>query len=179
MKQTTWKKLKRTILLKHPRLNVYEDDVQLPNGVTTKYIHFGNHHDAAEVIAVNDQGKILVQREYSYPPNKWLYQFPGGGVEKDETPQQGALRELAEEGKLTGKLKDIGWFYINNRRWGDKFYVFIATDLSSATASEDPEEDIESYWFSEQEVDQMIAEGKIVNFSFLAGWALYKAHKSN
>ena len=127
------------------------------------------------IIPMRSDGKILLQREYSYPPNCWLYQFPGGAVEKNETPKQAAIRELAEEAKLQGSIKELGFYYTDNRRSGGKMYVFMATETKSATAQEDIEEDIESYWFSEAQINEMIKEGEIVNASALAGWALYRS----
>lgn len=178
MKNTTWKKISRSVLLKHPRLTVVEDVVELPSNHRTTYIHFGKSNHAAQVIALSEEGKILVQREYSYPPNRWLYQFPGGAVETGESPKAGALRELAEEAGLTGSLHKIGWFYMDNRRRSSKLYVFTAQHLEVAIAKKDIEEDFESYWCTEEQIDAMISRGEIINYSMLAAWALYKASKS-
>ena len=171
----TWKKLSETTLLAHTRLTVKEDDVELPSGHRTKYLYFDPGHAAAQVIAINSKGKILVQKEYSYPPNEWLYQFPGGSVDKGETPAQGAKRELAEEAGIAGRLNKIGWFYVDNRRWDAKFHVFVASNLKPATAKKDIEEEFEDYWFTADEITEMIAKGKITNYSMLAAWAIYKS----
>ncbi len=175
MKNTKWKKLSRKILLKHSRLDVFEDKVELPDGHVTDYIHFGSGKGASLVIAERHDGKILLQREYSYPPNCWLYQFPGGAIEKSETPSQSAMRELAEEAGLSGSLKNLGFFYYDNRRSGGKIHVFTATELTPASAKKDAEEDIESYWFSKAKINRMIKDGEIVNISALAGWSMYNA----
>ena len=172
----TWKKLSQKTLLSHERLSVYEDEVELPSGHRTQYIHFGKTPDAACVIAVNEKNQILVQKEYSYPPNEWLYQFPGGALNKGESPEAGALREFAEEASLTGKLRNLGWYYMDNRRRASKFYVFLATDLSSKLAIKDDEEEFETYWFSALEIEKMIAQVKIINYSILAAWAIFKSH---
>ncbi len=156
-------------------MNVYEDEVELPNGLKTSYIHFGKHHDASQVIAVRDDGKILLQREYSYPPNEWLYQFPGGMVDAGETHEDAAHRELAEEANTGGTIEFIGKFYADNRRKPDQFYVYVARELTDNPGQLDPEEDIESYWFTESEIDQLVRTGKLINYSVLSAWALYKA----
>lgn len=171
-----WAKLSSKILLKHPRLTVYEDTVKLPSGHNTEYLHFGFTTDAAQVITVNGDGKILVQKEYSYPINDWLYQFPGGAINKNEKPGVGALRELSEEANLSGDLTKLGWFYVDNRRKSDKFYVFLAKNLTEAVGKKDVEEEFEYRWFNESEIDKMIRDGKIINYSMLSGWALYKAN---
>ncbi len=170
-----WKKIKSKQILEHPRLNVFEDEVELPSGHNATYIHFGTVDDSAMVLAVREDGKILIQKEYSYPMNEWLYQLPGGAIEKGESPQQGAHRELQEEVGLTGTLKEIGWFYNNNRRSAGKTHLFIATNLASCQSKADVEEEFEIHWFTPEEIDGMVANGEIVNYTLLAGWALYKA----
>lgn len=173
-----WKKLGSTKLFEHPRISVYEDDVELPNGSQTKYVHFGEMADASMIIAKNTKGKILIQKEYSYPPDETLFQLPGGAVENGEDPEEGAKRELAEEAGLAGKLSLLGWFYLHNRRTKQKMYVYLAQDLSEAQAEKDPEEMFEDYWFTEAEIDVLIKTNEIRNYTLLAGWTLYKTHKN-
>jgi ADP-ribose pyrophosphatase YjhB (NUDIX family) len=172
---TRWKKLSQKLLLEHPRITVYEDEVELPSGHKTHYVRFAKNKDAACILAVNTEGKILLQREYSYPPNEWLYQVPGGAIEDGESPQDGAARELAEESSLKGDLKLLGWYYLDNRRKDSKFFVFLATNISEDTSkTQDIEEELEDYWFTEQEIDEMIRNGELVTYSGLAAWAFYK-----
>ncbi|HEX8227397.1 MAG TPA: NUDIX hydrolase [Candidatus Saccharimonadales bacterium] len=173
----TWKTVSSRQLLDHPRIQVYEDTVLLPDGTMTDYMHFGMHgNDAATVVAVDDDKKILIQKEYSYPPNEWLYQFPGGMIEDGESPEEGALRELAEEGGYSGDLRKIGWFYLNNRREARKMHVFIATGLHEAVAEADPGEVFMTYWLTRTEIDRLVTQGECVTGVLLATWALFNAH---
>jgi len=171
-----WKKTSSKLLLNHPRISVYEDDIVLPNGTNSTYIHLGGARDSVAIIAINNVGKILIQKEYSYPPNEWLCQFPGGGIEKNERPQDAALRELSEESDITGDLQQIGWYYTDNRRKKDKQHVFIATNIKACVGKSDPEEEIENYWYRPKQVEAMIKNGGIINESMLAAWALYKGN---
>lgn len=168
-----WKKLSSKKIFSHPRLELWEDEVELPTGHKTKYLHYGASHHSAMVIAINNEGKFLVQKEYSYPTDEWLYQFPGGGVNKGEDPKAGAARELAEEAKLSGDLELIGWFYRESRRAGSKMYVYKATNLVEAAAVKDLEESFITFWLSREEVEQLIIDNEFVNYSGLAGWSLY------
>lgn len=176
----SWKKTSSKKIFNHPRLSLVEDQVKLPSGKTTTYLRYEGYPDAVTIIARNKDGKILVQKEYSYPPNKWLYQFPGGGINNNETPEQGASRELAEEANLKARLKKLGWFYFNNRRTDAKFYVFVGLDIKEipeSHAPKDDEEEFVDYWLSEQEIEDLIHKGEIKNYSMLAAWAFYKNSK--
>lgn len=171
-----WKKLKSTEIFSHPRITLYEDDVELPSGKKTKYLHFGSGQDSGMVLALNQDGKFLIQKEYSYPVDEVLYQLPGGAINPGEDPVDGARREFAEETSLTGDLQPLGWLYTNNRRSGQKMHVYLATNLSETSAHKDEEELFEDHWLTEAEVDHKIATNEICNYTLLAGWALYKAH---
>lgn len=171
-----WRTVTSNIIFQHPRLTLAEDEVELPNGKTTLYLKYQGGADAVTIIVVRDDGRLLLQTEYSYPPDEVLWQFPGGGVEANERIAEAAERELAEEvGLQASTWRELGAYYPNNRRSAAKMYVFLATGLTSVQAEGDPEEFIESYWKTTDEIERMIASGDIVNHSVLAAWSLYRA----
>lgn len=170
-----WKKLSTKKILDHHRLKVYEDIVELPDGQQTDYIYFGGR-DSVTIIAKSAEDKILLQKEYSYPLNKKLFQFPGGGMENGETPTETATRELAEEGHLNGSLEHIGSFYVNNRRTSQMMHVFQATNLKKSFAEKDTEEEFQNFWLTVDEINELITNHEIQNYSTLAAWALYQNH---
>ena len=174
-----WKTIDSKKVFDHPRLTLYEDDVELPNGAKTKYIYRKDKGNAVSIIA-KKEGKILVQKEFSYPPREMLYQWPGGGVPFDEAIQEGANRELMEEAGYKAKnLELLGKYLINSRRSTAQMYVFLATDLIEDKLPEDETEIIEHYWFTEEEIDKMIEKGEIVNAHMLASWSIYNQCKNN
>lgn len=152
-----------------------EDEVLLPNGKQINYIKFASRQDAVTIIAKNADGKYCISKEYSYPPNAELYQFPGGGVERGETPEVAAQRELMEEaGFRAGQIKFLGKYLTNNRRSNQYMHVFLATDLVEAKLDGDVEEDITNEWVKPTELDAKISKGDIINVHMLAAWMLYK-----
>lgn len=175
-----WKQLASKEVFSHPRLTLLEDDVLLPNGQQVKYLRFKDDGSAvATIIYKRADGKILLQREYSYPINEVLFQLPGGGVAPNETPEQGANRELMEEvGLKANHLQLLGNYLYDNRRSAKRCYAFIVTDVIEAKLKADMEEDIEQAWLSETEIQNMIANGEIINIHTLACWSLYQAWKS-
>lgn len=171
-----WKKISTKVLLTHPRITVCEDIVELPNGQKTDYLYFEGDSGASTIIAVDENNKILLQKEYSYPLDKIVYQFPGGGIKPNEHPLETAKRELSEEACLGGELTEIGWFYTDNRRKKSKMHIFIAKNLIKVPGDLDDEEELEDFWFTEKEIDDLIKSQKLVIYSALATWAIYKNH---
>lgn len=172
-----WRKLSSKQVFSHPKLSLWEDEVELPSGLKTSYIHLGEPRHSVTIIAINGSGKILVQQEYSYPPNEWLYQFPGGGIESGESPIDGARRELEEEAGCTGDLEQIGWYYRDNRRSAGKMFVYIATNLRSATAPQDDVEEFVSHWMTKDEISKLVADEQFTNYSAMAAWGFFLNQK--
>lgn len=173
-----WKVLSSKKIFKHPRITLIEDEILLPSGKKTTYLKFGSRGHAAEIVCVRGDGKILLQIEYSHPSRQKLWQFPGGLVSSKEKPEIGANRELMEEaGFKAKKLEILGSYLGNHRRSTFRHYVYLATDLKEATLVGDDEEDIESFWFFEDEIEEMIRNGKIINCNALTAWALFRARK--
>jgi len=175
-----WKKLSSKKILKHPRLTVVEDEVLLPGGERTTYLTFINENDCVLVIVKRADGRILVQKEYSYPQDQEQYQFPAGFLKSGESQTDAVNRELGEEsGFYATNLKPIGKFLLNNRRSKTMVFVYLGTDLIAAdSTTADPEEyGIKNYWLLENEIDDMIRNGEISIFPVLSSWILYKLNK--
>jgi ADP-ribose pyrophosphatase len=172
-KLARWKRLASKVLLDHPRMKVVEDSVELPSGQVVPYLRQESAGNGITVLCIRD-GQILLQREYSYPPDEFLLQFPGGKIEDGETPEQGAARELMEEsGFGFSRCERLGCYYVSNRRSDAKMYVVLAKDVTPvAKTGGDLEEYIESFWVPLAKLKQMIADGEITNYSVLAAWAL-------
>jgi ADP-ribose pyrophosphatase len=165
-----WKKLESKVILDHPRLRLNEDKVELPNGQTVDYLRQApaKMHSVI-VVALNDKDEILLQREYSYPPNTVMWQLPGGGMDKGEDIPATAKRELLEESDvIAGSCEVIGSFYVNNRRSDEKQYVVLCTELHPETGRRDDEEFIESVWMPVSKLRPMIASGEFDNIYLLA-----------
>lgn len=171
-----WKTVSSKEVFNHPRLTLIEDEIILPNGHKTTYLKQKDDGSCCVTVIAKKDNKILIQREYSYPTNQKIFQFPGGGVPANEKPEEGANRELMEEmGYRANKLELLGSYLMDNRRSAQKMYVFLASDLIMESLKKDVEEEIESFWFSEDEIAKMIKNGDIINIHSLASWSLYKS----
>lgn len=164
------------VLLSHPRLTVIEDDILLKDGTPSTYIRFAAAGFGITLVCRRPDGKILAQREYSYPPDAYLMQFPGGGSQDAEDPPAAANRELMEEaGYRAGRLTLLGSFLGDNRRSSAMMHVYLAEDLAEQSLPGDAGEVVTHTWLDEQEIEGLISEGGVTNCFFLAAWTLYRA----
>jgi 8-oxo-dGTP pyrophosphatase MutT (NUDIX family) len=87
--------------------------------------------DFVQVTLVDPRGRVLMQERDEHAP-AWpdMWCFPGGGLEIDERPVEGAVRELAEETGVVvapDELTDLGRFeLVTDDRGTFRFHAFAA-----------------------------------------------------
>jgi len=182
-----WEKISSKELLIHPRITLYEHEVKLPGGEVIDYLVYDDGRDFCTVIALGDDSKIMMVREFTYPLNGYLWQFPEGNVDKvgsTSSYEADAKRELVEEtGYEALGMEILGHSLKNHRRTKNRQYVWLATGIKELPGgkgsdhSEDIAEDIaEVEFFSEEEIWSMISSGQIEQKNTLAAWAVYQSH---
>lgn len=77
-------------------LDVRRDRVRLPDGreAAREYIV---HPGAAVVVAILDDGRLVMERQYRYPMGRAVVEFPAGKLDAGEPSKRCAVRELREE----------------------------------------------------------------------------------
>ena len=66
------------------------------------------HPGGVCVLALTPTGHVVLTREFRPGPDRVQWDLPGGFLEGDEEPIEGARRELAEETGYQGELRVIG-----------------------------------------------------------------------
>ena len=105
-------------------------------------IHYENPKPTATLICPRDDEILLVKR--AVEPSKGLWGLPGGFLENGENLKTGAQRELMEETKLKGEVKQIlGTCSHFNSIFGDILLIGLVvqiTDWSTLEAGDDASE---------------------------------------
>ncbi len=92
-----FKRLSRDLVYRGSIIDYYKDTVQVPNGNIVKWDFIG-HKGAAAIVAVRDDGKLLMVRQYRNALDRYTLEIPAGGLNgPDEPTRTAAARELEEE----------------------------------------------------------------------------------
>jgi 8-oxo-dGTP pyrophosphatase MutT (NUDIX family) len=158
----------------NPWIRVREDVVQRDDGSTGLYGVI-ERPDFALVLPRQDDGFWLVE-QFRYPLGRRSWEFPQGtwGAGKDGSPEDLARAELAEEtGLRAGRLEHLGRLDLAPGLMTQRFDVWLATGLTAGpTAREATEADMRQAFVPEDDLRQMIRDGRITDSPSLAAYSL-------
>lgn len=105
------------------------DQVRLPNGRECEF-EMVRHPGAAAVVPLDDEGNVLLVRQYRYPAAGWLLEVPAGKLDAAEPPEDCAMREVREEiGYRPQRLVSLGWIHTTPGFTDERIWLYLATDL--------------------------------------------------
>lgn len=142
-----WKRTSTDQLFASPRLEVHRDQVINPGGQAHPYDHVV-FADTVRAVVLNNEGQVLVVDQEHYLPEQRLFQLPGGALGPEEDPQQGAVRELAEEtGIHGGQWVGLGSWWPLPAMTSCRAHAFLITEWETGSpAREASEADMELVW---------------------------------
>ncbi len=150
-------------------INLKKDQVQLSNG-EKHYREVVVHPGGVAVVAITDEDKIVMVRQWRYAVDDELIELPAGKLEENEDPFIAIKRELQEEtGFVSNNWESLGFIYSAPGFCNEKLYLYKATDLTFVGTNFDEGEVIQTLEFSFEEVEKLIKEGKILDAKTLVG----------
>jgi ADP-ribose pyrophosphatase len=136
------------------------------------------HVGSAVMMAVDENKRILLVRQYRLPANADLWELPAGRLDPGEKPLQAARRELAEEtGYKARTWKKLISFWASPGYVQEKMTIFLATDLTAGEPTPMDDERIETRWFKRREIAEMIESGKIEDAKTMLGFLLWERQR--
>ncbi len=156
------KRLKRELVAKGHIFDYYHDTMQIPNGNIAVW-DFIEHKGAAAMVAVREDGRLLMVRQYRNALERETLEIPAGGLNgADEPTDLAAARELEEE---TGYRCEHPEFLISIRTTvafcNEKIDIYVARDLIPGAQHLDEDEYINVEAYSVEELVDMIYAGKL------------------
>ncbi len=89
--------------------DVHQDMVEKKDGALHPYSSLVLQLDATAILAQDEEGRWILNREYRHPTKEFLLGCPGGRLEPGEDPIAGGRREFFEEtGYWSNEIIQIG-----------------------------------------------------------------------
>jgi ADP-ribose pyrophosphatase len=153
-------------------IKVFVDDVRLPDGRTVRWERVA-HPGAVGMVPLLPDGRVLMVRQYRNAVGGELLEIPAGKLDRDETPEACAMRELVEEvGHTAGELVKLAEFY-NSPGYADEyFYLFLALDLSPREGQPEPDEFLRVERCGLDQLLKMVSKGLVTDAKSIVGITL-------
>lgn len=171
-----FKRIKRELVVKGAIIDYYQDTMQIPNGNIAKW-DLIDHKGAAAVVAVREDGRLLMVRQYRNALERETLEIPAGGLNGREEPtDDAARRELEEEtGYVCGKLELLSSIFTTVAFCNEKIDIYVAADLKPGKQHLDEDEFINVEAYTVEELKQMIFQCRIQDAKTICGIMTYAA----
>jgi ADP-ribose pyrophosphatase len=137
------------------------------------------HPGAVALVVVDNEGKLILVRQYRRAAEKVLLEIPAGTREPNEDAETCAIRETQEEtGYLPRKVERLGGFYSAPGFCTEYLHLYLLTDLSENHMDADDDENIEVVRLTVEEAIAAIARGEICDAKSICGILLYANRRS-
>jgi len=156
------------------RWTVRSDTVDLENGesvVRDLIVHPG----AVGIVAIDDQNRVLLNRQYRHPVGAYLWEPPAGLMDlPGESPLDCAKREFAEEAGLAATSWQVLFdFYNSPGGTTEAFRCFLARDLrelpEGRPLGEAEEAGLEPRWVGLDQALALVQAGRLGNPTAVTG----------
>jgi ADP-ribose pyrophosphatase len=150
-------------------IQVRKDSVRLPDGAVSSREYIV-HPGAVAVLAVLDNGNLVMERQFRYAPQREFIELPAGKIDHGEAILLTAQRELLEE---TGYVASE-WLHLTTA-WpcigyaDERIEYFIARGLTYQEHNRDDGEFLEVFELSLAEAIEWVRLGKINDSKTIVG----------
>ena len=142
-------------------INLRVDEAQLENGKTALR-EVVEHHGGVCIAALDEDGCLLMVRQFRYPYGEVLLEIPAGKLEKGEDPLECGKRELEEEtGYVAERFTDLGKLYPTPAYVTEVIHMYYAENLTKTAQRLDADEFLSVEHVPLADAVEMVMSGEI------------------
>ncbi|MCF0155721.1 MAG: NUDIX hydrolase [Veillonella sp.] len=136
-----------------------------------------HHPGATAIVAITDEGKIVMERQFRYALDRALLEIPAGKLDPNESPLNCAKRELAEEtGYRAEEWISLGTICTSPGFCDEILHLYLAKGLTAGETHWDPDEYVELEYMTLEEVLAAIGQEEVKDAKSLAALMLALPH---
>ena len=150
-------------------IKVSVDTVELPNGMRVP-LEIVRHPGGAAAVAIDDEHRICLLRQYRHAAGGFIYELPAGKLEPGEPPDVTARRELAEEGAVQARhWTELGAYFSSPGVFTEIIHLYLATGLTPAAAAPEPDEVFQVEWWPLRQAVERAHDGELTDAKTVIG----------
>lgn len=180
MEEKHVERVNRTLVRRGSILDIYDDEMLLPDGSSEHWDFVSHRMGAAAVVPVLPDGRILLVRQYRPALDRYTWELPAGCRDTpDEDTRLTAIRELREEtGCESEDVTKLLSLKTTVAFCNELVDVYLARNVKKVGSQElDPAESIDLKAFEPEELVRMITEYRMQDGKTVAGIMTYLALK--
>ena len=150
--------------------------VRFPNG-SQHETAVVRHRPSVVLIPMQDDGRVVLVRQYRPSINRVLWELPAGSLEAGETADAAAIRECEEEiGLVPYQVERLAAFFPAPGFCDEQLIFYRVSDLRppepSARRLPDEDEDIQAQALTVEDAKAMVIRGDVVDLKTAYGLTL-------
>ena len=156
-------------------MDFYECEIGLPDGSVTHWdlIH---HPGGAAVLPIDDDGKLILERQYRIGADAELLEIPAGKSEPGEDPMDTVRREMEEEIGYTSDDIELLVRFAPAPAYSEELTtIFLARNLKKTATKHDDDEFLSIERYDVDSVVEMINSGELIDGKTIAAVMTYKS----
>lgn len=174
-----WQVHSREVIYQSSWINLYLDDVELPDGHHVAHHVLDMPRRSVGAIVIDDQDRSLLVWRHRFITGKWGWEVPAGWADPGEEPEQAARREIEEEtGWRAGHVEKLVEYHPLSGISSMHYTAFLATDVERVGDPPDTNETSRVEWIPLREIPEMATKGQIVDGPSLLILSYYLAARS-
>ena len=140
---------------------------RFPNGREHE-VAIVRHPPSVVLIPLEDDGRVVVIKQYRAPIDRETWEFPAGSLDPDESAEAAARRECEEEnGRVPQRVERLAALFPTPGYCDEQMIFFRLSDLRQPPADSphkpDEDEDIEARSVTVDQARTMVARGEIID----------------
>ena len=130
-----WTTVAEHVVFDNGRLRLREDDIIQPDGQPGTFAFVDVPWPIVGIVPLDAQGRVHLVRQWRYPWGRNSWEIPAGHCERDESPLDGAKRELAEEvGATAARWTPLGVGH-SSASMNARYHLYLAENLTPVEVS--------------------------------------------